>query len=565
MKYFYLTELPSKEDFILKFNSKEFNKKNYPIINSILNDEELQNKMRLMKYLPKINELCNYIINFVSYRFSREDAKKKSIENLLDDNKNNLLKEFIPIYNEISQFLKQKLVNGFQKMEFEKLKLIDLCVDSNEKGFGYNIYLIYKEMIDWQNSFINFIINSGKQKIQKYKEIFDSKIMIQDCEEDQILDLPKLDDYIKNKQNNNENINDKNKYNLLKIIFDYSYKKENKIKYDYEQIENSLFYNIFPKLKSFKNEIRNVIFQYECFIGDRSKIIMDFKNKYHQRKLNEIELEAVIRVISENKKYNKYDIKNILFSFHILIDIILDQSPDINKSLYSIISTVESNDITDIIKNFFETIIDNMKNKDSKYLNISCFIDLMDLLELSLWNETKINLEQKYKEDISEIIKNHFKHLDDKKKMELCSAIRKFIYRYLSVKKGENIYKINNNLKENLLNADLWEHNEELIANNEEFIAKNVNIIFGDLEVNVSQAFKLYEYLGGDEAQFNAMINKYNNEKLNNKEKFEKNERVKVDDVDEEIKLNDEEKNDDSISGENEEEYDNSNDDGDDD
>ena len=90
----------------------------------------------------------------------------------------------------------------------------------------------------------------------------------------------------------------------------------------------------------------------------------------------------------------------------------MDQSPDINKSLYSIISTVKSNGITDVIKNFFETIINNIQSNDNKYLTICCLIHLMDLLELSLWEQTKNNLEEKYKEEITEIIRNHFNDID---------------------------------------------------------------------------------------------------------------------------------------------------------
>ena len=130
--------------------------------------------------------------------------------------------------------------------------------------------------------------------------------------------------------------------------------------------------------------------------------------------------------------------------------------------------------------------------------------------------------------------------------------IRKFIYRYLSLKNGHNIYKINENLKANLSIAELWEQNEELIE-------EKVNRIFGDLDVKVSQAFKLYEYLGGDEAQFNEMINKYNNENLNKKEKEEENERNEEDGDFEGINLNEEDKQDESNSENDEDESDNNN------
>ena len=503
-KYFYISELPSKKDFIMKFNSKESNKENYPVINAILNDDELKQKVRLIGYLPKINEVCNYMINFVSFRYSREEAKEKLLENEIDKNKIDLIKEFIKIYNEIRLYMRQKLGGGFAEMNLEKLKLSDLCIDPNEEGFGLYLFKIYNEMIEWQNSFINYIINSGKEKMNIYKELFNLPIMIQDCEEDQIIKLPNLDDHLKY-NDNNENILDKNKFNLLRIIFDNSYKKENKILYNYKEIENTLVSNILPKLKCFKSEIRQVIYQYECFIGDRSKIIMDFIKRYPQKQFNDIESEDLIKIILEIKRTNNYDIKNILFSLHIIIDIILDQSPDINHPLYDIISEAKSNDITNMVKDFFEIIREKMKNKNIQYLNINYLFNLMELLELFLWEDIKINLEPKYKMDITDDMKNQLTNnnkMTVNDKIELCSAIRKFITRYLSAKNGENIYKINQNLKENLLNQELWHSSEE-------YFEDKVYRILGDLDLKVSQAFKLYEYLGGDMDKFNEILKKY--------------------------------------------------------
>ena len=517
-KYFYLSELPSKEDFINKFNSRENNKEDYPIINMILNDQEIQQKAKLMKYLPKINELCNYIINFVSFRYSREEAKKILIEQEINDDKINLLKEFIPIYNELRFYMRQKLGNAYSKMELNELKLSDLCIDSEEEGFGFNIYLIYKEMIEWQNNFINTIINSGKQKLQIYKELFELKIMIQDCEEDQILYLPQLDDYLKSNDNNIDILDNKNKFNLLKIIFDNSYRKENKVIYNFNEIENALISNILHRIKSFKSEIRKVVYQYEFNIGDRSKIIMDFMKKYKQRELNEYELEAVFITLLRNKINEIYDIKNILFSLNILIDIISDKSPNINESLFTIISTTKTIAISDMVKNFFETIMINIKNKSENNLTISCLINLMEIIELFLWESIKNNLEVNYKEDINDKIKNHFTNnkflSQDNNKLELCSALRKLISRYLSTKIGKNIYKNNKNLKEILLNEELWPFNANYIEN-------KVNKIFGNIEVKASQALKLYQFLGGDENKFNELVDKYNNNIKKDKDNIE--------------------------------------------
>jgi hypothetical protein len=55
---------------------------------------------------------------------------------------------------------------------------------------------MYKDMAGWQNSFINEVLNSENIQLKNYKDLFNSKIMIQDCETEQILDLPYFESQI---------------------------------------------------------------------------------------------------------------------------------------------------------------------------------------------------------------------------------------------------------------------------------------------------------------------------------------------------------------------------------
>ena len=95
-------------------------------------------------------------------------------------------------------------------------------------GFGLVLYAIYEKMIGWQNSFINEVINSENIQIKSYKDLFNCKIMIQDCEKDQILNLPKFDNEITLR-------NDKNT-TLFEMIVDHSHRKESDVIYNYEEI-----------------------------------------------------------------------------------------------------------------------------------------------------------------------------------------------------------------------------------------------------------------------------------------------------------------------------------------
>ena len=55
LKYFYISEFPSKEHFIKQFNSKVNNKDKYPIINIIITEDDFHEKLKLLKYIPDMN------------------------------------------------------------------------------------------------------------------------------------------------------------------------------------------------------------------------------------------------------------------------------------------------------------------------------------------------------------------------------------------------------------------------------------------------------------------------------------------------------------------------------
>ena len=120
-------------------------------------------------------------------------------------------------------------------------------------------------------------------------------------------------------------------------------------------------------------------------------------------------------------------------------------------------------------------------------------------------------MDKRYLEDINDDIKIKLnKKFNEQKniinKIDLCSAIRKFISRNLSGKSYEYIDK-NKKLEIYLINKELWPQNYFDLED-------DIYSIFDDLNIKVSQAVKLYDYLGGDESKLKEIINKYkNNEK----------------------------------------------------
>ena len=540
LKYFYIYEIPTKKHFIDNFNLKENNKSKYPLINAIINNDKIRKKIKLMKYIPKINKVCNYMINYVSFKYSREEAKAKKVkEEITDENFISLLEEFIQIYKEIRPNIKQidchDIGNSYQEIDEDNVLLSDLCVDSGEMGFGLVLLEIYKEFSVWQNSFINEVIDSDNIQLNIYKELFNTKIMIQDCEEKQILDLPNFDSKI--------TLKDEKSSTLYEMILGYSHRKDSVIIYNYDEIEDELAAFILPKLRCFKQEFRKVVYQYECFIGERSSLILQFLDKYQQRKLTQIEFYAVVSGLLKNQNKNKTNMKNFLFSLQLLIDIILDESPNISESLHSILEKKAKISYKDMILKFLENASENIKKfehfdeikekKNDKYLTVECLINLLEIVELFCWENIRNNLDKKYFENIDDKIKSQFDTIFNIKKKiqndivmiskhELCSAIRKFLSRYLSGKNDDSINP-KNLLKSYITKAELWPPN--LVDND---IDNDINTIFGNLDIHISQSVKLYDYLGGDGDILEDIKNKYKQfeEKyinINNNEKEQKN------------------------------------------
>ena len=63
-----------------------------------------------------------------------------------------------------------------------------------------------------------------------------------------------------------------------------------------------------------KPEIWKAIYQYGCFNGERSSLIINFRDKYQIKELSEIEINSIYGYIEKYKNNNKFNEKNFLFS-----------------------------------------------------------------------------------------------------------------------------------------------------------------------------------------------------------------------------------------------------------
>ena len=425
----------------------------------------------------------------------------------------------------------QRSINEFFTEINTNCPISYFLVDDGDFGYGMVLAAFYKKFIDLQNSFLNQIINSKSEILSCFKEQLSQEIMVQDASQNEILDLNKIND---------EFFNDIISKNTTRDIF-RDYKTEKTINYynlnifdfNYENIERELGFILLPGLKRFKaenNEIRFITYKYEAFRGSKSSIITNYNEKYPYKELNENQIEYIFEFINKEEIADIKDdtskqknIKQMLFSLQVLIDYIQKENFDKNESLYKIIKKLPKQiDICKDLKSIF--IINEKENKkstenddDAIFFSVNQLINVFEIFEHLCWNSIKNNLVGDYLQNIDPTwlkkIKKYFNQLPKKKTINsviFCTAIRKFISRYLSGKRAENEINENNTLMNEILRPELW---KPFFTESDSFeieVMEIMKVLTHDYEgtLKVGQALSLYNGLGGDEIIIeNAKIN----------------------------------------------------------
>ena len=352
---------------------------------------------------------------------------------------------------------------------------------------------IYKKMIYWQNSFINQVLYSKNESHKKYKEIYENEIMIQDCNDNDIIVLPTDDNLMKNYILKNS---DKKKYGI--------------IDYNFKLIEEELASEILPNIKKFISEddkcLKYVVYQYEGFRGNKDNIITIFNEKYKRKELSKDEANSILNYVNNHEKKETKKIIDFWFCLQILIDIILEKNYKEETLISTVINENNRSGNLDILNELFdEKDIKENNFKDAKLLKVNSMMSVFDFFEFICWKNIKENLSNDYFKDINVNIKNKIKGFFESKnnkiitKMNLSIAIRRFVSRYLSGKRGENEINENNNLIYYLCKEELWD--QKGIVDNPDF-DKELSLLFdtdkSPTMISVGQATKVYEFLGGE-------------------------------------------------------------------
>ena len=218
-----------------------------------------------------------------------------------------------------------------------------------------------------------------------------------------------------------------------------------------------------------------------------------------------------------------------MFSLQLLIDYIQRENFDKLESLYDIIKKLpkqiniceeiillfKGNDNKIEVNNDFNLLINNDNNNKSDsngiYFSVGTLITIFEIFEHLCWDSFKENLCGDYLQKIDEAwgkkIKKYFDDIKYKQEKiikgeNLCTAIRRFISRYLTGKRGENEINENNTLLNEILRAELW---KPFFTESDSFeieIGEIMSLMTDqyDGSLKVGQALELYKLLGGDQS-----------------------------------------------------------------
>ena len=502
-EYFNYIKYPSLEDFIFKFKSSNDNQEKFPLLNEyIKNDTGPKN----LKYLEDYNNFINLMISYYSGKISRNEAnnegKSLNLEEIYKNNEFNFQEKFDKFKdiwnNNLSQYLinenkNNKISEKFLPQFKGNERLAYFLNDNNENGYGIFIAKGLNKFIEWQNSFLNPIINAYKSRknnmLSCYISQIEKSVNVQEANNMQILQIEKCFEktYFNNFielislycQRNNDDINDFN--------------------YNFEKIEEELGKSLLPNKCLFNEKnIKYICYQNEGFRNVNYDYLIKFGKKYGEKEPTEENKKNIF--IYAKKEYNNFDI--LYDSFILLVNYLNNNYSEkkgtkiidfINKAQKKYINfsnqfinyfNEEGKDIT------IETLLNSFL-----YLEHLCYEYLINDIDIKF----KSTLDKSQKEEIIKYFNNEHKDKIITKK-EISSAVRRFIIRYLlNDAKKENIDP-NTNLYICLERKYLW--NNSIFSSIGDNFADLIKQYLGKFSLKVRHSLEFYNIISDEEKKF---------------------------------------------------------------
>jgi len=457
----------------------------------------------LVKYLPEFNEFSNFMIDYYSYKISREEASNRILKEedlYINDNHKfkQKLKTFIKNWDKLKPYAtKYGCRDDMKPCNLdEKQPVAYFLNDNGEIGKGMYIAAAYENFIEWQNHFLDSIIETSKQNgiLHHYVKNIEKTLDIQNAKKNEALNFDAArKDFIKI-------IYENTKRNIFGIDNNINYTNYQQLIYDFASIEKDLGEMILPGKVKFNNyeKLKFVTYNFEGFRGNKSNVLIDFSEKYKQEPLSLENKQTIYDIIIENyNDANKEGVSKILFSLQLLIYYLTIERQNENSKLSDIVGKLP--DYVILSKECIEFI--EKFEKVNVNIKFEHLIEIYSFFEFLCFDLIVKNLQDHYKQPISEDIQKKIIGLFDEKKFvlitknNLASACRKFISRYLVSTRMDTDYDEKRDLYADLKRYEFWGKD---IIDNFELLEKELDN-FKDLQLKVGQCYKLYELLEGEE------------------------------------------------------------------
>jgi len=434
LKYFMIRLSPS-ENLLLDYLRRipdYINK--YPIINAYLN-EEFRIQIDLLQNILLMNPLVDYMINKYSYNITRDKAKEIKISEILTNPDDKYLityfKDFIKGWDNVKEnAIKYKCRNEMPiKTVKEDDSIAYILNDDGEMYYGMYLAAAYQNYCDYQNNFLNSIINNMNS--DKFFFLID-KIKIEIPPQ-----IAKKNDIISFDFNNsmyhsfNELITQYSIKNCFSNDCKINYANYKQIKFDFDSIEEELGKIILPGKRLFSNNQKFVTYGFEGYRGDKSSVIQTFDEKYPQEDLKENEKAVLNSFLQENHDFNQ-----IMFSIQLLIFYLSKENENREKSLNEILSKIPNYvQINQELKSFLNR---------NEIFKLKHLLAIYEYIERLCYNQIEENVISDYHIEVSpetkEIIEKYYRELSRNSiitRKILADAVRKFVSRFLTGKRQE--------------------------------------------------------------------------------------------------------------------------------
>ena len=503
LKYFTYTKYRGRDDLVKMLGpEKEYSRK-YPLLYKYLQDNT---KTKQLKYLQAFNEFTNYMVKYYSCQISRQIAKKKVLkkeEIMNEPNFQKKLSDFKNAWKYIKKYaIKYKCKENMKPIDLDETKnLIYFLNDDGELGYGMYLAAACQNFIEWQNNFLQPIINSETQSrnLNYYIQNLKNKVPVQDAVNEILL----LDNFEKSEFNDfNDILYTFSKRNIFNKDGTINYLKYNSFKFDFLSIEGELGEIILPGKCLFEDEdhLNFMAFWGEGFRGGKSETLSSFYLIYKQIDLTEDEIISIIKYIIKRKKKGNSNFTDFFSSLNLLIFYLLNKRAVKTDTIAKILKEKPrylkiSKDCVDFFKKEGKLFKVNQLMNIFFYIEHLCFNDLCNNLQ----PDFKISIDQTTAEKIKKKLINEVnKEKEIYSIKDLAAAIRRFISRYLVGTRQDVEIDEKRLLYFELTRLDLWEEKFGQLDNLEELIQNQL----AEFNLNVGQAYSLYDIIGEEDRNY---------------------------------------------------------------